>query len=303
MWTHPFVRLFAATTAALSFASWSVRAQEIEPHAYSPAPVGLNFLMLTLTRSSGGVAVDPTLPIGNVDATINSANVSYQRTFALLGRTASAGVVLPYAWGEVSGDVFEERQSVTRSGLADARLRLAVNLFGGPAVGRQEFAAQTRSTQIGASVVIVAPTGEYDSSKLINLGSNRWAVKPEVGWYQPLGPWTFELAAGVWVFGDNPDFYGNVRREQDPVTSIQTHLGYTFRPRLWLAADWTYYRGGATRVDGVHKRDLQESSRTGLVLSVPVSPLYQFKFAWSDGVTTRIGGDFTTFSVAVQRAW
>jgi len=209
-----------AASAVLALASWAVRAQEIEPRAYSPSPVGLNFLTLSMTRSSGGVAVDPTLPIDDVDATINTANVGYQRTFALLGRTASAGLTLPYAWGEVSGDVFEERQSVTRSGLADARLRFAVSLYGGPAVSRQEFAAQTRSTQIGASVLVVAPTGEYDSSKLINLGSNCWAAKPEIGWYQPLGQWTFKLAAGMWIFGDNPDFYGGVRREQEPVTSV-----------------------------------------------------------------------------------
>lgn len=303
MGTCSFLRLTAFSAAALAFAPWNARAQEIEPRAYSPVPVGVSFLALTMSRSSGGVAVDPTLPLDNVEAAINSVLVGYQRTFALLGRTAGAGFVLPYAWGDVSGDVFEERRSVTRSGLADARLRFSVNLFGGPAADRKAFASQVRSTQIGASLIVVMPTGEYDASKLVNLGANRWSAKPEIGLYQPVGPWSFELAAGVWIFGDNDDFYGGVRREQDPVTSIQTHVGYTFRPRLWLAADWTYYRGGATRVDGVRKHDLQQSTRTGLVLSVPVSALYSMKFAWSDGLTTRVGGDFTTLSIAVQRSW
>jgi hypothetical protein len=282
---------------------WIARAQEMEPRAYSPAPVGLNFLTAGVSQSSGGVAVDPTLPLDDVETKFQTATVGYQRTFALLGRTASAGVILPYGWGDASGDVFEERRSIRRSGLADARLRMAVNLYGGPAGDPRQFAARTRSTQIGASVTVVAPTGEYDSRQLINLGSNRWSVKPEIGLYQPLGPWSFELAAGVWIFGDNDDFFGGQHREQDAVTTVQTHVGYTFRPRLWVAADFTYFWGGATRLDGTAMRDRQESSRAGLVASFPLTKRDSLKLGWSNGVTTRIGADFTTYSLLLQRTW
>src|SRR5512137_441351 len=107
MESRPTLRMPVAACAILALAcGMSLHAQEIEPRAFSPTPVGLHFLTATLSRSSGGVAVDPTLPIDNVDATINTANVGYQGTFALLGRTASAGATLPYAWGDVSGDVF-----------------------------------------------------------------------------------------------------------------------------------------------------------------------------------------------------
>jgi hypothetical protein len=300
---HGYLRRIVAVLAVIAAAPWLAHAQEMEPRAYSPAPVGFNIASISLAQSSGGVAMDPTLPIENVDATINSATVGYMRTFALFGRTASAAVGLPYAWGDVTGDVNEERRTATRSGLADARVRLSVNLIGGEVGDRAQFAARTRSTQVGASVTVVAPTGEYDSSKLINLGSNRWSVKPEIGLYQPFGPWSFELAAGVWLFGDNDDFYGGVRREQDPISSVQTHVGYTFRPHLWATADWSYYRGGASRVDGVHKRDLQESTRAGLAVSIPVSARDSLKLAWSNGMTTRIGADFTTYTITLQRAW
>jgi hypothetical protein len=296
-------RLRVVACAALAFAPRLADAQELEPRAYSPAPVGINFLTLGLSQSSGGVAVDPTLPLENVETKFQTATVGYQRSFALAGRTASAGFILPYAWGDASGDVFEEYRSIRRSGLADARLRLAVNLFGGPAGDAREFAARVRSTQIGASVTVVAPTGEYDSSQLINLGSNRWSVKPEIGLYQPWGPWSFELAAGAWLFGDNDDFFGGQRREQDPVAAVQTHVGYTFRPRLWMAADFTYYWGGATHLDGVAKHDRLESSRAGLVASFPLTKRDSLKLGWSNGVTTRIGADFTTYSLLVQHMW
>jgi hypothetical protein len=278
-------------------------AQEMEPRAYSPSPVGMNFVGVSWQNSSGGVTTDPTLPITNVDADIDNAIVGYARTFALAGRAASIGAVLPYSWADVSGEVFEESRSVERTGFSDARLRFAVNLLGGPALDREQFARRTPETTLGASLTIVMPTGEYKNDKLINLGANRWAFRPEFGLYHPLGPWSLELSTGVWLFTDNDEFLGDSRREQDPITTMQAHVSYTFRPRLWVAANGTWYRGGDTEVDDVDNADLQKTTRIGLTLSVPLAGNQSLKVAWSDGTTTRIGADFTTWTVAWQYAW
>lgn len=286
--------------AAMSIGS---HAQEMEPRAYSPAPVGMNFVGVSWQDSSGGVTTDLTLPITDVDADIDTVSVGYSRTFAFAGRSASVGAVLPYARADVSGEVFEQSRSVERAGFGDARLRLSVNLLGGPALDRERFSRRTPGTTLGASLNIVVPTGEYRSDKLINLGTNRWAVRPELGLYHPIGPWSLELSAGVWLFADNDDFLGDMRREQDPITTVQAHVGYTFRPQLWLAANTTWYRGGETTVDGMRNEDLQKTSRIGLTLSVPVTRGHSLKFAWSDGMTTRIGSDFTTWTVVWQYGW
>jgi hypothetical protein len=298
-------RIAMTGTAALLIAGASsdVSAQELEPRAYSPSPSGVNFLGLGYLRSAGGVAVDPSLPLDNVDAEVNAASLSYLRTFGLFGRSASIGFVLPYSRADVSGDVFEQQRSVTRTGWADPRLRLAVNLFGGPALDREEFAAREPSTAVGASLMVVAPLGKYDSDRLINLGSNRWAFKPEIGVYQPLGPWSLELYGGVWFYTDNDDFFGGVRREQEPIATLQAHVGYTFRPGLWLAADATYYAGGQSTINGVRKEDRQENTRFGLTLSLPVAQGHSLKLNWSEGVTERIGTSFTTFGVTWQYTW
>jgi Putative MetA-pathway of phenol degradation len=298
-------RIAMTGTAALLIAGASsdVSAQELEPRAYSPSPSGVNFLGLGYLRSAGGVAVDPSLPLDNVDAEVNAASLSYLRTFGLFGRSASIGFVLPYSRADVSGDVFEQQRSVTRTGWADPRLRLAVNLFGGPALDREEFAAREPSTAVGASLMVVAPLGKYDSDRLINLGSNRWAIKSEIGVYQPLGPWSLELYGGVWFYTDNDDFFGGVRREQEPIATLQAHVGYTFRPGLWLAADATYYAGGQSTINGVRKEDRQENTRFGLTLSLPVAQGHSLKLNWSEGVTERIGTSFTTFGVTWQYTW
>src|SRR5512136_2986851 len=67
-------------------------AQQLEPRAYSPAPVGTNFFGVGYLYSHGGVALAPSLPIENVTAGINGVAPFYGRTFGLFGRLASVTV-------------------------------------------------------------------------------------------------------------------------------------------------------------------------------------------------------------------
>ncbi|HTO89082.1 MAG TPA: transporter [Thermoanaerobaculia bacterium] len=287
----------------LSLCVCPAAAQQLEPRAYSPNPIGANFTGVTYTYQTGDVVFDASLPFSNVTANINSTAFSYIRTFGLFGRSASAGLVLPYAWGHVQGDVQEEFRQIHRSGLADMWLRSSVNLLGGPALTPAEFAKQKPSTTLGFSLFVVAPTGQYDPSKLINIGSNRWSFKPELGFTQPMGHWMFEVYTGVWFFTTNNDFFGGQTRTQEPIGTVQAHVSYTFRPRLWVAADYTYYWGGRSTVNGVLNADLLANSRFGLTLAVPITRGQSIKFAWSKGASTRIGADFSTYAVAYQFLW
>jgi hypothetical protein len=290
-------------TLLLGLMATSVNAQELEPRAYSPAPVGVNFLVGAYARTNGEVLFDPSTPITNVTARLQVSAIGYARTFGLLGRASSVAATLPYVVGNLSGDVGEQRATADRSGLGDARFRFTMNLFGGPALTPKEFAAREPGTALGASLSVVAPTGEYDPAKLINISANRWSFKPDVGITHEFGPWFVEGSAGVWLFTDNTDFYGGNTRQQDPLFTYQFHGGYTFRPGLWLAANATFYTGGRTSVNGVQKDDEQENSRYGLTLSLPIDRQWSTKLAWSNGMTARAGGDFTTWSVALQYRW
>ncbi|HZF24643.1 MAG TPA: transporter [Steroidobacteraceae bacterium] len=278
-------------------------AQELEPRTYSPNPIGSHFVVLSAVDSTGGVSVDPSLPIENVDGKINAFVAGYGQTFGLFGRSASVALAVPYVAVEVTGDVGEVTQRVTRYGFGDTRLRFAIGLLGSPALTPREFATRTRGPAMGASLSVVAPTGEYFPDKLINIGGNRWSLKPEIGITWPIGGWYLELTGGIWLFTDNDDFFGGVVREQDPLSTYQANVSYTFRPRLWLAAGWTYYTGGRTTVDSVRKSDWQANNRYGVTLSLPLSGQQSLKFGWSKGAATRIGSDFTTYSLTWQFAW
>lgn len=278
-------------------------AQELEPRAYSPNPTGANFALLAYGHSSGGVVFDDALPLSDVTASLNSTTLLYGRTFGLFGRSASAGLALPYVWGSVEGNVADTQRRITRSGLADARFRFGVNLVGGPALAPREFAGRHPTNTLGMSLLVATPSGQYDPAKLINIGANRWSFKPELGFSHPAGRFLLEAYGGVWFFTENGDFFGGSRREQSPIVTLQAHASYTFRPRLWLAGDATFYTGGRTTVNGIAKEDLQKNSRVGLALALPTGRRHSLKLAWATGFTTRLGGDFETLTIAWQVLW
>ena len=174
-----------------------------------------------------------------------------------------------------------------------------MNLYGAPALSLEEFPAYHQDLIVGASVQVSAPLGQYDAHRLLNIGTNRWAVKPEVGVSKALGRFTLEFLPGVTFFTDNPDFVGRTRA-QDPIYSVQGHLIYSFRAGLWGAVDGTYYGGGRTTVDGRAGSDRQDNTRVGGTLSLPVDRDNSVKLYASTGVTTRTGTSFDTFGVARQ---
>ena len=278
-------------------------AQELEPRAYSNAPVGTNFVVQGYTHLSGAVLLDPSLPVSDVQSKVDVYSLSYARFFALAGRSASLAVVAPYLEADLTGNVVDAPAQVHRAGWGDLRLRGAVNLFGQPALSPAEFARQPEVLSGGASLSVVAPTGQYESSRFINIGTNRWALKPEVGFSYPIGRWFTELAAGAWFFTDNDDYRQGHRRSQDPLAVYQLHAGYNFARGLWLAADYGLYIGGRTALDGVPNDDAQRNSRIGLALSLPLVSGWSAKLAWSKGTVVRVGGDFTIFSAALQYRW
>jgi hypothetical protein len=278
------------------------RGQELEPRAYSPSPVGTTFVVVSATRSRGGVFTDPSVPITDVEATVGVLGLAIGHTFGIAGKQALLLGVVPVTWGEASGEVGEdERRSASRRGLADPRLRLSVILTGSPAMSPTDFARASRRTIVGASVTVVPPVGQYEPAKLVNLGSHRWAVKPEVGVSHPAGRWTFDGYGGVWFFTDNDAYYpGTSTRGQDAIVTIQGHVSYSIGRRAWLAVNGTWYSGGRTRIDGVAKADLQRNTRLGATWSQPLARRQSFKLAYSTGATTRIGADFRTLTAAWQ---
>jgi hypothetical protein len=256
--------------------------------------------------SYGGVVTDATLPVKDIKADVQFGSVGVARSFNFFGLSSQALVALPYSWAQVSGEVGNQQERVTRAGFADMRMRFSVLFFGAPAVTLAELRKNpVRKTILGASINIIAPTGQFYSDKLINIGTNRWSFRPELALSQPLSKrWMLDLYAGIWFFTTNNSFYpGHSVRSQNPIGAFQTHLSYNISPLAWLAFDATYYTGGASSIDGVIKDDRASNVRLGVTAVVPTGKLSALKFAASKGAVVRIGQNFTTFSIGWQHSW
>ena len=139
-----------------------------------------------------------------------------------------------------------------------------MNFIGAPALTAAEFKDYRQNLILGASLRIIVPLGQYDDTKLVNIGSNRWSLKPEIGCSKAFGPWTIEVAPAVTFYTDNGNFSVADTRPGANY-STQANLIYTFAPSCWLAVNAAYFAGGRTTVDGVKNND----RRKVLVLARP----------------------------------
>jgi hypothetical protein len=279
-------------------------AQDLVPRAYLITPTHSNAISLSHSWNDGEVNFDPSVPLENAKGTFHTSVLSYYHSYGLLGRSSNVVLSVPYASGVFEGSLNGIRAHAAPSGLADARIRFSVNVRGGPAMRLTEFREWKEKSLIGVSVTAVVPTGQNDRARVLNLGSNRWAFKPELGLTKRWGRWVAEGYGGMWLFTSNRTFYpGNTNRAQRPMTAIEGHLGYYVKPGLWASIDSNFWVGGKSSINGLQKQDAQRESRLGMTLSVPIVRHQSFKVSFSRGAVTRIGGNFQTLSAAWQYSW
>jgi outer membrane putative beta-barrel porin/alpha-amylase len=276
-------------------------AQDLVPGAYTPAPASFNVVTVAASTSRGDLSFDPSLPVQEGYAKIGVMILGYNRTLSLWGRSASVGAGWPIVIGHAQGLVFGQFQEASRSGPGDIGSRIAINLYGAPAMTAGEFASYRQVTIVGVSLNVSLPAGQYDNTKVINIGAHRWSIRPELGVSRRKGRWTFEGDAGVTFYTEDASFVSGPR-SQAPIVGFQGHLIYTVRTGLWVAADGNFWKGGRLTTNGVEGVGEQRNSRLGVTFAVPVRH-QQFRIAYSFGAYTTIGGDFSSVGVSYSYVW
>jgi hypothetical protein len=288
--------------AGLLLAQGEAHGQSLEPRFYSNTPTGLNFLLGGYSLSEGGVAFDPSVPLEDASITTHSPFVAYARSLGLRGRSAKFDIAVPYTFLE--GTALYEGSRVSRKvdGFADPSVRFSYNLLGAPALSLAEFKDYRQNMVLGTSLKVTAPFGQYDSSRVVNIGTHRWSFTPELGISKRLARCLLETSCAATLFTDNNDYVGQ-KREQEPIYNVQAHLVYLFRNKIWVALDATRYMGGQTSIDGVEKDDRLTNSRFGATFAIPITLRHSLKLYASSGLETRTGSDFETFGAAWQYRW
>jgi hypothetical protein len=290
------------------FGAW---AQDLAPRAYVNTPLHSNAVTLTYSYFNGSIDFNGLLPVTDAKGVYSVPIFSYYHSFGLFGHSANVAVWVPYGIGDFTGTLGGELQNQHRSGLVDSTIRFSVNLRGGPALAPREFVKWKQKLLIGTSLRVVAPTGQYDPTKLINWGTNRWSFKPEIGVSRRWGKTILDAYGGVWFFTANHDFWGHNAifsgtrtQTRAPVGSFEAHLSYDFAHMLWVSLDGNFWVGGTATVNGVENPTTRvRNSRIGATASFPLVKHQSLKVSYSSGTYTLFGGDYRNVSVAWQYSW
>src|SRR5499433_532530 len=264
----------------------ALHAQSLEPRSYTNTPVGINFLLLGYGHTEGDVAFDASVPITDAKVRVDAGLLAYARSLNVWGLSGKFLAVLPIA--DASGSAKVRGQGVDRQvlGLGDPLLRLSVNLYGAPALSLEDFPTYRQDVIVGVTLQATAPLGQYDSTKLLNIGTNRWSFKSELGVSKAWDRLILEVIPAVTFFTDNDDFFRGKTLEQDPIYSVQGHLIYQFVPALWGSLDATYYTGGRTIIEG-KKGPEPENVRLGLTAALSMTQNQSIKLYGSAGAYHR----------------
>ena len=283
------------------------RAQDLSPRAYVITPTGFNAVTLTWSYFNGGVNFNGAVPVTGATGIYNISSFTYYRSFDFFGRSANIAVSLPYAVGNFQGNLQQEHRSVYRSGLLDFGARFSVNLLGGPAMPPREFAKWKQKILLGASLKIIAPTGQYDPTKLVNWGINRWAFKPEFGYSEQWGNWLLDAYGGAWFYTTNPASFAvpvPQPQTQRPIGALEGHLSHNFKYGTWVSLDGNFWWGGVTSLSGISNvATKQTGSRIGVTAAWRFSKHQSLKVSYSNGTYIRFGGNYQVVQAAWQYSW
>jgi hypothetical protein len=277
--------LFLGSAALLPSSS---HAQEIEARTYSNAPIGINFISTGIAQARSG------------NYTLTSEVLGLTHIFDAGGQSGKLTLVLPYGQLTGSSSIGGRTVNVSTEGLSDLLIKVAVNLFGAPALALDEFTNYQQDLIAGVSLAASVPWGKYDDNQLINAGANRWFIQPGLGVSKALGPWRFELAGAGIFYTSNTNFMGGNSLSQNPVFSTQTHAIYYFQNTAWISVDATYFTGGQSYLNGNPISGNQENWRFGSTMSYPVNKRNSIRLSASTGAYSRTNNSYDLYGISWQ---
>jgi len=282
-----------------------LQAQDLEPRFLSPIPTGGNFAIASYGYSLGNILLDNSLPIEDLNASINSLIFAYARSFKLFNKLAKFDAIVPYAFGDYDAIVNNVDTSASRHGFGDPMVRLSMILFGTDPLRPPDFFKQEQKKfNLGAAVRVTPPLGQYDPSKLLNLGTNRWSMKLTLaGSYIIRRRVVLEGHINSIFFTENSSFYNGNTLKQKPLLALQFHATYIFKPGIWVAASLGRSFLGETILNGVQQDDLQKTSRYGVAFAYRLQQHSALKLGFTSGITARYGANFTSIVLAYQYIW
>jgi hypothetical protein len=303
-------RILAAGLFTLAFLLLASRAsaQDLEPRRWTHLPVGLNTLAVGYGGQEADIFFNPLIGITDGTANVNAWLARYAYTFDWSGRMGRVDLILPYVSGSWQGLVDGEPGRRDIKAGSDPWLRLSWNFYGSPSLSREEFrqylADNPVRTTVGASLAVSLPLGSYDPTELINVGRNRYTVRPQLGVLHTRGAWSFELSGSVFLFTDNTEFVDGITLSQEPVWAVQGHVTRNFGNRLWIGAGLAYAAGGKVDLDAERVAFEVDNLLWNVIGSYRITTNQSVVLGWQQGRTqVNVGTDTDTWLMSWVYAW
>ena len=287
----------------------NIKAQELTPRRWSHLPDGINITGVAYVYTAADIYLNPVLQIEDLELAMNTVAIRYIRTFEAFGRSARFELGQGYQDGTWDGLLEGKPATAHRQGLTDTLLRISTILYGAPPLKGQEFKQYRQSvadceTLVGAGLILQLPTGDYSSQQLINLGSNRFTIRPQLGVVHQRGHWAFEASTAAWIYTDNDDFWKGAKREQDIFYAVQGHVIYIIRPGVWVSSSLGYGYGGENFINGIDKNDRGKNLAWSLAAGYSFTQKMGFKIAYIGTQTqTHTGFDSENIAVGFSIVW
>lgn len=298
--SFPFPKNRIILAMLIGLSNLSILGQDLEPRAYANIPTGMNVLAVGYGYNKGNVISDASLPIKDFKLNTQILGVNYIHSFGLTKKLARVQVSIPVA--VLEGKLLLDGEEVTgsRTGFADMRIRFGINLKGSPALDRKNFRRYQQKTIFGVSFVTSVPTGRYYNDKKINIGSNRWGFKPEIGISKRFKQFYTEAYVGTWFYTKNNDYFDGSELKQKPTISLQAHASYYFKDQMWVGINTNWYLVGEVAINDVYSGVTQKDWRLGIVFSVPLAKTQSLRLQYHIGLYTNLGLNYDSLTLAYQ---
>ncbi|MDW4551772.1 transporter [Defluviimonas sp. D31] len=271
-------------------------------------PTKLNYIVGAYSHGDSDIYFDPVLRIENATSNKQTLALGYIRTFEAFGKSARIEVLQGWQKARWAGLLNGAPASTTREGLTDTAMRLSMNLIGAPPLRGEEFtryrASRKTETILGASLAVQFPTGQYDDSKLLNIGGNRFVFQPQMGVLRNQGSWSFETTLAALLFQENSSFFNGNRLQQEPFYSIEGHATYSFSNGIWVSVGTGYGAGGRTQLNGIGNDDRRSQSGWGATVAYRLSNKTSIKATLrSTSTRATIGEDNQILTIGINSFW
>jgi hypothetical protein len=239
-------------------------AVDLQPNdIVAPLP-GKNHAMISYLNTDSGTYYSNGRPstasfLKSPDISTQSAILRVSTSYSMGELPAISYVQLPYGTIKPSGSLtLYPGNTAADTGIGDLTFATAI----------WPYANRETRKYFGVAGYLSAPTGSYNSQRLVNVGENRYKSDIQMGYQQPIvGDLDGMIAVDTMWFGGNSSCQASclsantTTLNQKPLTTTQLGPIYKINQTYTVGASYFYVAGGATTVGNTYMNNVINTQR------------------------------------------